>query len=163
MYERRAHDLGGLSLQPLTHSNAEILGQALASMEPWATIGWPPERMVRALQHERPSMHRFEVLAGAGLAGIITIQEPWLHGPYLQLLAILPAHQGKGFGQRLLTWMEAEARSSEMRQLWLCVSTFNTKARRLYERFGFHPQSVIEQLASGASDELLMRKRLHYG
>jgi ribosomal protein S18 acetylase RimI-like enzyme len=163
MYDRKAHDLGGLSLQPLTFSNAEILGQALASMEPWATIGWPADRMVRTLQHERPSTHRFEVLAGADLAGIITVQEPWLHGPYLQLLAILPAHQGKGFGLRLLTWMEAEARRGEMRQLWLCVSTFNTRALQLYERFGFRAQSVIEQLASGASDELLMRKRLHYG
>jgi ribosomal protein S18 acetylase RimI-like enzyme len=163
MYDLKAHDLGEIRLQPLAYANAGIFGQALASMDPWATIGWPAERMTRTFQYERPSIRRFEVLAGNDLAGIIAIQEPWLHGPYLQLLAILPAHQGKGFGLKLLTWMEAEARRGEMRQLWLCVSTFNARARQFYERFGFAAQTVIEELASGASDELLMRKRLRYG
>jgi ribosomal protein S18 acetylase RimI-like enzyme len=118
--------------------------------------------MVRALQTERPSVRRFEAVAKGKLAGIVTIQEPWLHGPYLQLLGFLPEYQGRGFGLRALEWMEAEARRAEMRQLWLCVSAFNTRAKAFYERFGFVAQAVVEKLASDASDEILMRKRLSY-
>ena len=105
-------------------------------------------------------MNRFEILADGELAGIVTIQYPFLHGPYLQLLAILPAYQGQKLGLRVLQWMEAEARAEEARQLWLCVSTFNAGARVFYERFGFTPVTVLEKLASDATDELLMRKRL---
>ncbi len=108
-------------------------------------------------------MKRFEVLADDALAGIVTIQDPFLHGPYLQLLAILPEFQGQSLGLRLLQWMESEARRAEARQLWLCVSTFNTRARAFYERFGFEAVAVLDKLSTEASDELFMRKRLTYG
>jgi ribosomal protein S18 acetylase RimI-like enzyme len=80
----------------------------------------------------------------------------------LQLLAILPEYQGRNLGLRLLQWMESEARRVESRQLWLCVSSFNTRARAFYERFGFEAAAVLEKLASDASDEVFMRKRLLY-
>ena len=56
--------------------------------------------------------------------------------------------------------MKPGARKS--RQLWLCVTTFNTRARAFYERFGFEEVAVLDKLATEASDEVLMRKRLRY-
>ncbi len=161
-FELTQHDLGYVRLQPLTAESAQKLGEALAAIPPWSVIGWPPERMVRGLKREQASVKRFEVLAGEKLAGIITIQDPFLHGPYLQLLAVLPEFQGQNLGLRLLQWMESEARSAEARQLWLCVSTFNGRARDFYERFGFEAVTVLEKLATDASDEVFMRKRLSY-
>ncbi len=162
-FEHTAHDLGPAMLKPLTAVNAPKLGEALAAMPPWSVFGWPAERLIRAFQRELPSVRRFEIWAGDELAGIVTIQYPFLHGPYLQLLAILPGFQGRNLGLAVLQWMEAQARAEEARQLWLCVSTFNTRARAFYERFGFEEVTVLEKLASNASDELLMRKRLSYG
>jgi [ribosomal protein S18]-alanine N-acetyltransferase len=161
-FELTRHDLGPATLQPLTAANAKALGAILAAIPPWSVIGWPAERMATGLQRELPSVRRFEVLAANELAGVMTIQSPFLHGPYLQLLAILPVHQGRNLGLRLLQWMEAEARRAESRQLWLCVSSFNARARVFYERFGFVTVSVLEKLASDASDEIFMRKRLFY-
>src|SRR5262245_5606793 len=106
MFELTSHDLGERVLKRLTTKRGETLGPGLSAMPPWSVIAWPAERMVRALQTERPSVRRFEVLAEGKLAGIITIQDPWLHGPYLQLLGFLPEYQGRGFGLRLLEWME---------------------------------------------------------
>jgi ribosomal protein S18 acetylase RimI-like enzyme len=94
---------------------------------------------------------------------VIVVQDPFLHGPYLKLIGILPHFQGQSLGLRLLRWMESEARQAEARQLWLCVSTFNARARAFYERFGFEAVAILDKLASDASDELLMRKRLSYG
>ena len=162
-FELTAHDLGELALRPLSADNAQKLGEALGAIPPWSLIGYPADRLGEWLRREQPSMKKFEVLAGAGLAGVIVIQDPFLHGPYLKLIAIFPEFQGKNLGLSLLRWMESEARRIEARQLWLCVSTFNTRARAFYERFGFEPVSVLDKLASDASDELLMRKRLSYG
>jgi ribosomal protein S18 acetylase RimI-like enzyme len=161
-FEAAIHDLDVATLQPLTAASAKSLGEVLATIPPWSVIGWPAERMIRGLQRELPSVRRFEVLTSGKLAGVITIQDPFLHGPYLQLLAILPEYQGRNLGLRLLQWMESEARRAESRQLWLCVSSFNTRARAFYERFGFEAAAVLEKLASDASDEVFMRKRLLY-
>jgi ribosomal protein S18 acetylase RimI-like enzyme len=162
-FELTAHNLGELALRPLSAENARKLGEALSIIPPWSVIGYPAERLADWLQREQPTMRKFEVMAGVRLAGIIVIQEPFLYGPYLKLIAILPAFQGQGFGLRLLQWMESQARRQEARQLWLCVSTFNKRAREFYERLGFEPVAVLDKLASEASDELLMRKRLSYG
>ena len=162
-FEITVHDLGDITLRPLRIENAQGLGEAIAAMPPWSVIGYPAERLVAWLQREEPSMRKFEVLAGARLAGSIVIQEPFLYGPYLKLIAILPEFQEQGLGLRLLQWMEAQARQMEARQLWLCVTTFNTRARAFYERFGFEAVAVLDKLGSDASDELFMRKRLFYG
>ncbi len=159
-FEPKARSLGEFTLAPLTLENAAKLGAALSAIPPWSVIGYPAERLTRALQRETPSVKRFEVLADGALAGLIVIQDPFLHGPYLQQLAVLPGFQGRGLGSRLLQWMETEARRGEARQLWLCVSTFNAPARIFYERFGFEAVAVLDKLATGASDEIFMRKRL---
>ncbi len=156
------HDIGAGLLRPLSPGSAEELGPALAAMPPWSVIGWPAASLIAGFKRERPSFRLFELLAGGELAGAVSIQNPFLHGPYLQLLAILPGFQGRRLGAAILQWMEREARSEQSRQLWLCVSTFNTRARAFYERFGFEEVAVLEQLASEASDEVFMRKRLSY-
>ena len=162
-FELKTHNLAGAALHPMTPENADALGKALAAMPPWSVVGLPAEDLTRAFLRDQPSMHRFEVLASAGeLAGTVTIQSPFLQGPYLKTLAILPGFQGRGLGTHILRWMEAEARAEEARQLWVCVSTCNTGARAFYERFGFEEETVLEKLAFDHSDELFMRKRLIY-
>ena len=131
-------------------------------MPPWSVIGWPAERLTASFHRQAPSVRRFELMVEDELAGTVTIQDPFLHGPYLQLLAILPGFQGHKLGAAVLQWMEREARSAEARQLWLCVSTFNAGARAFYERFGFKEAALLDKLASDLSDEILMRKRLSY-
>lgn len=162
-FEPTNHDLGAGFLRPLSPGSAEKLGPALASIPPWSVIGWPAELLTAAFRRERPSVSRFELVVEGELAGAVTIQDPFLHGPYLQLLAIIPKFQRRNLGWAVLEWMEREARGEEARQLWLCVSTFNTGARAFYERFGFEAVTILEKLATEASDELLMRKRLNYG
>jgi ribosomal protein S18 acetylase RimI-like enzyme len=161
-FDLTVHDLGELALRPLMADNARKLGEALSAIPPWSVIGYPAERLAHWLQTEEPAMRKFQVSVRAELAGVIVIQDPFLHGPYLKLIAILPEFQGRNLGLRLLQWMEFEASSAEARQLWLCVSTFNTRAQAFYQRFGFKAVAVLDKLASDASDELLMRKRLSY-
>jgi ribosomal protein S18 acetylase RimI-like enzyme len=161
-FELKPYDLDRAVLQPLEAENAARLGRALAAMPPWSVSGWPARSLIRSFQRALPAMQRFEIIAGGELAGMAVIQHPFLHGPYLQLLAILPGFQGRNLGLRVLEWMEAQARIEEARQLWLCVSTFNTRARAFYERFGFEAIAVLDKLASDRSDEIFMRKRLIY-
>ncbi len=56
---------------------------------------------------------------------------------YISAVAIYPEHQFKGFGSLLLAEGERIARSSSSERLTLMVGSFNSRAYRLYQRFGF--------------------------
>ena len=52
-------------------------------------------------------------------------------------LAVLPAYRGQGVGRALLAEAEKQARARGCCKLTLEVQDDNTRARSLYERFGF--------------------------
>ena len=54
-------------------------------------------------------------------------------------LAVLPEHQGKGLGTRLLEDVEARARARDCCKITLEVNDANEGAKRLYDSFGFGP------------------------
>ncbi len=156
------YDLGVCELAPFEAATAASLGPALAAMPPWSVLGWSADAMVGSLVRDVPALARFEVRVDGAAAGIVFIQDPFLLGPYLQRIALLPAHQGRAIGQSVLAWMEERARTVRARQLWLCVSSFNGRARAFYARFGFEEAAVLDKLVCDEFNEILMRKRLRY-
>jgi len=57
----------------------------------------------------------------------------------------------------LIRWAERRiARDSP--NVFICVSSFNLNACRLYERLGFEPVGVLRNLIVSGHDEILLRK-----
>jgi GNAT superfamily N-acetyltransferase len=156
----RAHKVGEAVLQPLAADRAPDLAQAIARIPPWSTVGYEASSLLGYLTADDPASHRYQIMLNGELAGIAGIRSPWLRGPYLQLLALLPPAQGCGVGTNILEWLEVQANIEASRQIWVCVSTFNRRAENFYRRFGFEPVAVLDALISEKSDELLMRKKL---
>jgi ribosomal protein S18 acetylase RimI-like enzyme len=143
----------------MTPAAADLLGPQLAAFGPWAHYDFGPDRMTASIKGGDDRVVRYQIECGAELAGAVIVVCPWLAGPYLQMLAVLPAHQKRGIGAAFLGWFEAEARG-HFRNLWLCVSGFNTEAQRLYRAHGFERVATLDGLVREGDDELLMRKRL---
>jgi diamine N-acetyltransferase len=154
-----SRDGHALTLGPMTPSAADVLGPGAAAIGPWAHYGFGAGRMAAALKNSGDGAIRYQIECGAELAGAIIIQCPWLAGPYLQMLAVMPAHQNRGIGAAVLAWFESEARD-HFRNLWLCVSSFNVHAQRFYRMHGYQRVATLEGLLRDGDDELLMRKRL---
>ena len=148
-----------LTLRAMTPAAADLLGPQIAAFGPWAHYDFGPDRMTASIKGSDDGVVRYQIECGADLAGVVIIVCPWLAGPYLQMLAVLPAHQNRGIGAAFLGWFEAEARG-HFRNLWLCVSGFNTEAQRLYRAHGFERVATLDGLVREGDDELLMRKRL---
>ena len=91
-------------------------------------------------------------------AGAVSIRFPWLKGPYLELLALLPPFQRQGIGAGILTWFENEASALGARNVWVCASSFNDGALRFYESHGFRPAAMLRGLVADGYDEILLRK-----
>ncbi len=149
-----------LRLAPLRLGEAAALGAAFAAIDPWAAYKSTPARLAAFFAATEVDAPRWSIRNGDDeLIGAVVIRAPWLHGPYLQFLGLLPGHQGSGAGAAVLGWMEREARPVS-RNLWLCVSGINTRAQAFYARHGFERAGTLDALAADGMDEILMRKRL---
>jgi len=154
------HDGTLLTIEPLQAADGQRLGIVFAGIDPWAAYGYPAAALSSFLSAAEPGATRFALQLGDDLAGAAVIRPGWLRGPYLQFLAIVPAHQGRGLGSALLAWMEREARAAKERNLWVAASEINSGALRLYERHGFEQTVKLDDLAWDGRAEILMRKRL---
>ena len=161
-FELRTHPIGAGLLRPLSPGTPEKLGAALAAMPPWSVIGWPAERLTASFHRQAPSVRRFELMVEDELAGTVTIQDPFLHGPYLQLLAVLPGFQGQNSappycsgwsGRRGVLRPASSGFASRPSTPARAPSTSASASRR---------RRLLDKLASDLSDEILMRKRLSY-
>jgi ribosomal protein S18 acetylase RimI-like enzyme len=150
---------GSITLAPLGPGEADVLGQAFAAVDPWAAYGIPPGRLAAFFATEEQGCVRRAIRLDGELAGAVVVRFPWLHGPYLQFLGLLTGFQRQGMGAAVLAWIAREAPPGT-RNLWLCVSAVNTRARAFYERHGYELAAELPALAADHMAELLLRRRL---
>jgi Acetyltransferase (GNAT) family len=76
---------------------------------------------------------------------------------YVQILCVRADCHRQGLGSALLRWAE-ERIFRDSPNVFICVSSFNAGARRLYERLGFELVGTLRELLVPGHDELLLRK-----
>jgi len=151
-------DLRGARLGPLEPACCQSLAEAIAAIPPWSTMNYPADAMARFLVSSADGAYQYRIDASGDQAGAVSIRQPWLKGPYLELLAILPPFQNRGIGADILEWFEREALRAEARNLWVCASGFNERALRFYQRHGFKQAVALPGLVGDGYTEILLRK-----
>jgi ribosomal protein S18 acetylase RimI-like enzyme len=151
-------DLGEARLLALEAGVCEPLAGAIVAMPPWSSVAYPKEQMTRFLATPAAGTSRYAVEVGGVAAGAVSVRSPWLKGPYLELLAILPAFQGNGVGAKILAWFEVEGLRVGARNLWVCATSCNARALRFYARHGFQPVATLPGLVADGYDDILLRK-----
>lgn len=135
------------------------MGRTVAAMAPWAEMAYPADALVAFLRDDAPGCRKYALRVGRSLAGGVVVHHPWLKGPYLQFLAVLPDFQGQGLGGRVLAWMEDEVRGRE-RNLWVVCSSHNPRALAFYARHGFRAAGIFPDLVRTGFEDVLLRKFL---
>jgi ribosomal-protein-alanine N-acetyltransferase len=126
--------------------------------EPWTTLRRPLEAC-RAVLND-PEYQVYIARAGAERCGFLILDPRGVAGaPYVKSVAIAEEFRGHGLGTKLLAFAEDLVRP-RARHLFLCVSSFNDRARVLYERLGYAPVGSVQDLAIEGASELIMCKRL---
>jgi ribosomal-protein-alanine N-acetyltransferase len=129
----------------------------MASTEPWITLRRDQAACEAALH--RPGDELFIAQRGDARLGFILLRAGGVAGsPYIAAIAVAESARGQGVGTQLLEF--AEQRFRDSRNLFLCVSDFNSGARSLYARLGYRQVGLLEDYVTEGHDELLMRKRL---
>ncbi|MGH3116188.1 MAG: GNAT family N-acetyltransferase [Gaiellales bacterium] len=134
---------------------AASCAELMAASEPWVTLGRSAEASLRIIQD--PSREVFLARQGNDLAGFIIL---CMVGPfvgYIQTVCVSPDRRGRGLGSLLVAWAEARI-FRESPNVFLCVSSFNDGARRLYQRLGYRVVGTLEDYLVPGHGEILLRK-----
>ena len=127
----------------------------MAASEPWVTLRRSYAASLAIIRD--PSREVYVAMDDGALAGFLVL---CLVGPftgYIQTVAVAPEQRGKGLGARLIAF--AEARIAEVSpNVFLCVSSFNPRARALYERLGYEYIGELRDYLVRGHSELLYRK-----
>ena len=78
---------------------------------------------------------------------------------YIQTICIRPEHRGQGIGTALLTFSE-ERITKEFPNVFMCVSSFNHGAQKLYYSLGFQKIGVLTDHIIAGADEFILRKQI---
>lgn len=153
-----AADLGPAKLGPPTPEECSRLAEAIVAMRPWSDLGTSVETMTRFLADADGGARRYAIAVDGVAAGAASVRSPWLKGPYVELLVVLPDFQAQGIGTAFLRWFESEAIRLAARNLWVCASRSNAGALRFYARHGFEEVVALPDLVAEGADEILLRK-----
>jgi ribosomal-protein-alanine N-acetyltransferase len=147
---------GNVEIASATALDLGTCRRLILGSEPWLT-----------LQYDDADVHSIvRSVAGANLlvaqvdertVGFALSAPGVLLGEYLRILVVEPAYQSRGVGQRLMKELERRA-FQRWPNVYLCVSDFNTGARRFYRRLGYEEVGLLRDLLLPSRGEVLMRK-----
>lgn len=124
-------------------AEAQACARLMASSEPWITLGRTYEASLAVVQD--PAREVYLARDDAGLAGFLILCMTGAFVGYIQTICIHPDRRGQGLGSRLVQFAE-ERILEESPNVFMCVSSFNHDARRLYERLGYRVVGELDRL-----------------
>jgi ribosomal-protein-alanine N-acetyltransferase len=157
-YDNGEHQLlTSLTITPAQAGDAEWCARLMASIDPWVTLGRKYEDCLVRCTH--PEYTLLVARDSGERCGFILLHPRGVAGsPYIASVAVAPQYQGRSIGSELVA--EAEHYFPGARHIFLCVSSFNTQARKLYERLGFQRVGELEDYVITGASEILMHKCL---
>ncbi|MHC4476200.1 MAG: GNAT family N-acetyltransferase [Planctomycetota bacterium] len=79
--------------------------------------------------------------------------------PYIRLIGIKQEFRGQGTGKKLLAFVEGIA-FKDWPKLFLTVSDFNIRAKKLYEKLGYGEVGLVEDLfKQGVAEHVMVKLR----
>jgi len=128
-------------------------------MEPWRGLGYRAAALGRWLARMAGAHDVWIARARprGPVQGIAVAQDGFLLGNFVALLAVAPAHAGRGIGRALMDHVEARAFATR-RWVFVSCDAANQPARRFYRRRGFARVGTLPDLIERGSVELLLRK-----
>jgi ribosomal-protein-alanine N-acetyltransferase len=145
-----------LSILPLDSAlDRERCARLMSTSEPWLTLGRTYESSYELLGD--PTREIYVAKVGEEVAGFVILLMQGAFVGYIQTICMAPEHRNRGLGRRLLAFAE-ERIFRESPNVFLCVSSFNAGAQRLYLRLGYELIGEFKDYIVRGHSELLMRK-----
>jgi ribosomal-protein-alanine N-acetyltransferase len=147
-----------LEIRPLGHlDQAVACAKLMANSEPWITLRRSYEDSLKILCD--PEREVYVAFVGDELVGFIVLIMKGAFVGYIQSVAVWPQWRKKGIGSRLLGFAEDRI-LRQTPNVFICASSFNTGAQRLYRRLGYEAIGELKDWVLTGYTEILMRKTI---
>jgi len=154
----RQQNRGEIEIRRLERrSDAEICARMMASSEPWVTLQRDYDASLKILTD--PSKEVYLAMASNEIVGFALLT---MHGTfigYLQSIYVSPEWRGNGVGSELMDYVERRI-LSETPNVFICVSSFNQRVQRLYERRNYEVVGELRNWIVPGHSEILLRKTI---
>ena len=148
-----------LVIDPASDSDRRWAALLMAGAEPWRTLGRDLAACTAALA-PAPDTDLLIARRGGTPLGFVLVRARGLAGsPYIASIAVTAEARGQGIGAHMVAHVEARC-APTARHLFLCVSSFNADAQRLYGRLGFSQVGELPDYVIAGASELILHKRL---
>ena len=152
-------DARPIVIRPLADDDeARCCADIMVTSEPWLTLGRTMEQAMRILADRELQEVYVAVHDGSVIGFVILILKGAFVG-YIRTVAVHADWRSRGLGRRLIGFAEQRI-FRESPNVFLCVSSFNERARTLYERLGYEAIGELRDYIVRGHSEIIMRKTL---
>lgn len=149
---------GGVEIRkPQSVDEAQKCAHLMAQSEPWITLHRTYDDSLKILSD--PSREVYVAVRNDELIGFIILNMNGAFIGYIQTVCIAPEWRGRGIGSLLLKFAE-ERIFGETPNVFMCVSSFNTEAQKLYLRLGYEIVGELKDYIVSGHSEILLRKTM---
>ena len=135
--------------------DTQTCARLMCKSEPWITLGRSFEASLAVVRD--PTREVYLARDETGIAGFLILCMTGAFVGYIQTICIDPRCRGHGLGSRLLEFAEQRIRRVSP-NIFMCVSSFNVGARRLYQRHGYEVVGELTDYIVKGHSEILLRK-----
>jgi ribosomal protein S18 acetylase RimI-like enzyme len=132
-----------------------VCARMMAETDPWITLQMDYDQCLMAFEGKCKEIYIVE--SENEIAGFVILQVCGTFSGYIQTICIGKNYRGKGFGRKLLRFCEDRILKFSP-NVFICVSSFNKGALKLYTDFGFKLVGEMENFVKQGFSELLLRK-----
>ena len=129
----------------------------MCATDPWLTLHRTFDECLAAIIDPTREVH--VVREEGAVRGFVIINMRGAFTGYIQTVCVAADARGRGLGSHLVRFAE-ERIFKETPNVFLCVSSFNPRARALYERLGYEVVGELKDYLIRGASEILMRKTI---
>jgi ribosomal protein S18 acetylase RimI-like enzyme len=145
-----------ITIAPLAgDAEARACACLIASSDPWLTLGRSEPACLRAIQD--PTREVFMASRDGELAGFLILCLTGAFVGYIQTVCVAPAQRSQRLGTELIRFAE-ERIFRRFPNVFMWVSSFNTRAGALYQRLGYEVVGELRDYIVPGHAEWVLRK-----
>lgn len=143
-------------MRPLRNdAEARCCAGFITASEPWVTLGLTFDQALLRLTD--PTREIRVATVQEQIVGVLILFLEGTFKGYIQTIAVHPDWRARGIGTQMIQF--AEERIFRLSpNVFLCVSSFNLAAQRLYARLGYERVGELKDFVVRGHGELIMRK-----
>jgi ribosomal protein S18 acetylase RimI-like enzyme len=145
-------------ISPASEAERNWAATMLANTEPWVRLGVQQEQLLKTC-HD-PEYQLFIAHLNDTPCGVLIIDPHGIAGsPYIKSIAVSPGNRSSGIGAKMVSFAETRF-SKQSKHIFLCVSSFNDRARKFYSMLGYSKVGEFENYIIHGESEILMYKKI---